>query len=84
MALQDDFQAAKEKVGTLPEKPSNDVLLKLYGLFKQGSEGDNNMEQPAMFDFVKQAKYNAWEGLRGTSKQEAQLQYITFVDSLFA
>ena len=30
-----DFQAAKDRVGTLTQDPGNDVKLKMYGLFKQ-------------------------------------------------
>ena len=35
------FVAAAEKVHSLTTKPSNDSLLKLYSLFKQGIVGDN-------------------------------------------
>ncbi|KAK6618414.1 Acyl-CoA-binding domain-containing protein 2 [Polyplax serrata] len=35
------FDAAAEKVRTLTKKPTDEELLSLYGLFKQGSVGDN-------------------------------------------
>ena len=34
MSLEDQFNAAQAKSKTLAQKPSNDVLLKLYSLFK--------------------------------------------------
>ena len=33
MSLEDQFNAAQAKSKTLAQKPSNDVLLKLYSLF---------------------------------------------------
>lgn len=33
--LQDDFENAKSRVGTLKEDPGNDVKLEMYALFKQ-------------------------------------------------
>lgn len=80
--LEQQFEDAKKRVLDLPEKPSNDVMLELYALNKQATIGDINIEKPAMFDFVGAAKYNAWSGKKGMSPEEAQQQYITFVDGL--
>lgn len=82
MTLEEQFQDAKRQIMTLEEKPSNDILLKLYGLFKQGSQGDINLEKPGMFDFVAKAKYNAWEQLKGISQADAMQQYIDLVNTL--
>lgn len=84
MALEKQFNLAKEQILTLTEKPSNEVMLTLYGLYKQGSEGDINLEKPGVFDFVAKAKYNAWERLSGLSKPDAMQQYIDLVNSLIA
>ncbi|TXE08737.1 acyl-CoA-binding protein [Algoriphagus aquimarinus] len=64
------------------EKPSNEDLLKLYGLYKQATEGDNENERPGGFDFKAAAKYNAWLNMKGKSKEEATEQYIQLVDQL--
>lgn len=42
MFLQEDFDKAAEEAKTLPKDTSNDDKLALYGLFKQGTVGDNN------------------------------------------
>ncbi len=63
-------------------KPSNEDLLKLYGLYKQAAEGDNQSERPGGFDFKAAAKYNSWMGYKGLSKAEASDQYIALVDKL--
>jgi acyl-CoA-binding protein len=36
-----------------------------------------------MFDFVAQAKYNAWKSKAGMGKEEAMKKYIELVNSLF-
>jgi acyl-CoA-binding protein len=77
------FEEAQDKVKTLSEKPNNDQLLKLYSLYKQGSEGDNNNEGPTNpFDFVAKAKHDAWQSLSGKSKEDAKAEYVDFVQSL--
>jgi diazepam-binding inhibitor (GABA receptor modulator, acyl-CoA-binding protein) len=63
-------------------KPSNEELLKLYSLYKQATEGDNNEERPGGFDFVAAAKYNSWLVLKGKSSEEAANEYIDLVNKL--
>ncbi len=83
MELQELFQQAAANSKTLSAKPDNETLLQLYSLYKQGTEGDNNSEAPSNpFDFVAKAKYNAWEELKGTSKEAAMQQYIDLVNKL--
>lgn len=65
-------------------KPSNEELLKIYGLYKQATEGDNTTERPGGFDFVAAAKYNAWMNLKGKSKEEATKEYIDLINALSA
>jgi acyl-CoA-binding protein len=65
-------------------KPSNEELLKLYGLYKQATEGDNNTERPGGFDFVAAAKYNSWLSFSGKPKSEAAEAYIAFVNTIAA
>ena len=78
------FEEAKKRVLELPNKPGNDAMLELYALNKQATIGDINADKPAMFDFVAAAKYNAWNAKKGLGKEEAQQQYIDYVNGLFA
>ncbi|MEQ1797067.1 MAG: acyl-CoA-binding protein [Lacibacter sp.] len=83
MDLHQLFDQAIADSKTLSEKPSNDTLLQLYSLFKQGSEGDINIEAPSNpFDFVAKAKYEAWKALNGKSKEQAMQDYIDLVAKL--
>jgi acyl-CoA-binding protein len=63
-------------------RPSNEELLKLYGLYKQASEGDNEGERPGGFDFKAAAKYNSWLAFKGKSKVEATELYLELVEDL--
>ena len=63
-------------------RPGNDELLKLYGLYKQATEGDNETERPGGFDFKAAAKYSAWLAFKGKSQSEATELYIDLVDQL--
>ncbi len=77
------FEQALAESKTLSEKPDNQTLLKLYSLFKQGKEGDINIDAPTNpFDFVAKAKYNAWESLKGKTKEAAMQEYIDLVKEL--
>ena len=75
-----------EEAETLTKKfttrPSNEELLKLYGLYKQATEGDNQTERPGGFDFKAAAKYNSWLSYKGKSKSEATELYIDLVEDL--
>ncbi len=82
--LEKQFNNAAAAVKTLPQKPDNDTLLKLYALYKQGAEGDVTGDKPGFFDFVGVAKYEAWEGLAGKPREEAQQEYIDLVQALGA
>lgn len=83
MDLHQLFDQAIADSKTLSEKPSNDTLLQLYSFYKQGSEGDVNIDAPSNpFDFVAKAKYEAWEALKGKSKEQAMQDYIDLVAKL--
>jgi acyl-CoA-binding protein len=83
MELKEQFEKAAADSKNLPAKPDNETLLQLYSLYKQGTEGDVNTEAPSNpFDFVARAKYEAWESLKGKSKEEAMGEYVKLVERL--
>ncbi|MCJ8167230.1 acyl-CoA-binding protein [Pontibacter sp. E15-1] len=82
MATQTEFEQAVERSKTLAERPSNTVLLQLYGLFKQATEGDVNTDRPGGFDFKNIAKWDAWKEQKGKSQEEARDAYVQLVDEL--
>jgi diazepam-binding inhibitor (GABA receptor modulating acyl-CoA-binding protein) len=77
-----NFEKAAEAAKSLPERPDDQTMLRLYALYKQGSSGDVQGSKPGFFDFVGAAKYEAWEKLRGTSQDDARKQYVDLVRKL--
>ena len=82
--LKQQFEQAAIDVKDLAERPDNDTLLRLYALYKQGSEGDVGGEKPGFFDFVGTAKYEAWGKLKGMPADEAMKKYVDLVKKLRA
>lgn len=83
MELKETFEKAVAESKTLPEKPGNDILLQLYSLYKQATEGDVNTDPPSNpFDFVNKAKHDAWSGLKGKTKETAMEEYVSLVEKL--
>lgn len=80
--LQARFDAAVAESKQLPERPDNLTLLRIYALYKQGTEGDVTGTRPGMTDFVGRAKYDAWEMLKGKSKDEVQQAYVELIEAL--
>ena len=82
MTLQAQFDQAVADSKTLPERPDNMTLLKMYSLFKQASTGDVQGERPGLTDMVGRAKYDAWDALKGMSREDAMQQYIDLIADL--
>lgn len=82
MTLDEQFQAAVAKSKDMTKRPSNEELLKLYALFKQGTEGDVSGDRPGGFDFKAIAKYDAWAEIKGKTSDDAKQEYISFVNDL--
>jgi acyl-CoA-binding protein len=78
------FEQAMVDVKGLSKRPSDNDMLALYALYKQATEGDVSGKKPGMFDFVARAKFEAWEGLKGTSADDAMQSYIDKVRALGA
>lgn len=82
MSLQEQFDQAQADSKNLSERPDNMTLLKIYALYKQASAGDVDGKRPGFTDMVGRAKFDAWDGLKGTSKEEAMQQYIDLIEEL--
>ncbi|GMM34528.1 long-chain fatty acid transporter [Saccharomycopsis crataegensis] len=79
-----EFNEKAEAVKNLTQKPTDDELLELYGLFKQATVGDNTTTKPGAFDFKGKYKWASWDKLKGTSQEDAEKQYIELVTNLIA
>ncbi|CAI5637953.1 acyl-CoA-binding protein [Oreochromis niloticus] len=76
------FHKAVEEVKVLKQKPNQQEMGDLYGLYKQATVGDINTERPGFLDFTGKAKWDAWNARKGLSKEEAMVKYVTLVEEL--
>jgi diazepam-binding inhibitor (GABA receptor modulator, acyl-CoA-binding protein) len=74
------FEKAAEDVKKAKKDPGNEMKLRLYAHYKQGSEGDATGDRPGFTDFVGRAKYDAWAKIKGMSQEDAMKAYIKLVD----
>ncbi|CAI5780054.1 enoyl-CoA delta isomerase 2, mitochondrial-like isoform X3 [Podarcis lilfordi] len=81
---QEDFEKAREQLKLLKTDPGNQVKLNIYALFKQATEGPCKAPKPGMLDFVKKAKWDAWQSLGNLPQDSARQKYIELVSSLVA
>lgn len=79
---QAEFEKAAEEVKHLNTKPADDEMLFIYGRYKQATVGDVNTERPRTLDFKGKAKWDAWNELKGTTKEDAMKAYINKVEEL--
>lgn len=82
MSLKEQFDAAVIASKILPERPDDMTLLKLYGLFKQATEGGVLGTRPGFSETVARAKWDAWSELKALSKDDAMRQYVDLVEEL--
>ena len=80
--LNTTFEEAVKNSTSLSERPDNATLLKIYALYKQATEGDNEAKKPSFTDMVGRAKWDAWEKLKDTSMDDAKQQYIDLINSM--
>lgn len=80
--LESNFTKASEEVTQLPKKPDNETLLQLYSLYKQGSKGDVEGSRPGLLNPVGRAKWDAWNKIKGKSKEAAMQEYVDLVEKL--
>ena len=77
-----NFEESIKKVKLLKEKPCDNDMLMLYGLFKQSTIGDINTERPSFWDLVGKSKWDSWKSHQGLPKDEAKEKYIALVEKL--
>ena len=80
--LKAQFDEAVAASKSLPEKPDNMTLLKIYALYKQASSGDVDGKRPGFTDMVGRAKWDAWNEVKGKSSDEAMQEYVDLIESL--
>ena len=80
-----DFEGAAQKLRDQKPALNDEQKKEVYGLFKQGSVGDNTAEKPGMLSgFEARGKWDAWEAKKGMSQDDAKQAYVDFVTPLLS
>jgi len=74
-SLDEQFESAANAVRQL-SGVTEEQKLTFYGLYKQATQGDNTDEEPPFHRFKEKAKWNAWHKMKGTTPNDAKVQYI--------
>jgi 3-hydroxyacyl-CoA dehydrogenase len=76
--LQQEFEKMVNAVreATIDFTPTNAQKLKLYAFYKQATEGDVNGECPSIINMIERAKWQAWNAIKGMSKEQAMQGYL--------
>lgn len=64
------------KNATINFQPNNTEKLKLYAFYKQATVGDVEGECPSVINMVERAKWNAWNAIKGWTKDKAMQAYV--------
>ncbi|MFX0173448.1 MAG: acyl-CoA-binding protein [Candidatus Hodarchaeota archaeon] len=80
-SIKAEFDKAVKKANKLPNQPP-EVLLKMYGLYKQAIKGDIEGKRPGQMNIKARYKYDAWASQKGMSKEEAMNSYIDLIKKL--
>ncbi|KAM4624070.1 acyl-CoA-binding domain-containing protein 4 isoform 4-T4 [Polymixia lowei] len=74
------FQAAVDVIHNLPKngcyRPSYDVMLRFYSLYKQAVCGPCTVSRPGFWDPVGRYKWDAWSRLGEMSSESAMAAYV--------
>jgi diazepam-binding inhibitor (GABA receptor modulating acyl-CoA-binding protein) len=82
--LEQEFLTAAENIKISGKNLDNDMLLKLYGYYKQATVGDCNIECPGFWNVKEKAKWEAWEQHKGMKKTHGMKKYVKLVDKILS
>jgi diazepam-binding inhibitor (GABA receptor modulating acyl-CoA-binding protein) len=80
--LKNQFEKAATQIKQSGKSFGNEILLKLYGYFKQSTVGDCDTECPSFYQFKEKAKWEAWHNHKGMKNSHAMKKYIKLVEDL--
>jgi len=81
--MEETFKMSIDLIKTLSEKCSNDELILVYKYYKQAKFGDINIKKPFIFNLKENTKWEAWNSVKGLSKEEAMNEYINLSINLY-
>lgn len=79
---EEQFNLAAKYLEKIVTDLDQGTLLVFYGLYKQATVGDCTIPKPGIFALTAKAKWNEWNDLKGTSKEEAMNIYVTKLNEI--
>ena len=76
-----EFDNAVKQANNLPNQPP-EVLLEMYGLYKQATLGDVTGKKPGRINLKARYKYEAWASRKGMSQENAMQTYVDLIHKL--
>ena len=83
-SIEEKFKKASESVKNLKNRPEDEILLQLYGLYKQATIGNINIPQPWAIQVEKRSKWDSWKMFENMPKAVAMTKYVEIVDNLLS
>ena len=83
-SIEEKFKKASENVKNLKNRPNNEILLQLYGLYKQATIGNINIPQPWAVQLEKRSKWDSWKMFENMQKPVAMTKYVEVVENLLS
>ena len=77
--LESRFVKYSNKIKNADIEMNDNEKLELYGLYKQATVGNCNIEKPSILKFTEYRKYNSWNDRIDMSKEDAMTLYIELV-----
>ncbi|XP_045685170.1 acyl-CoA-binding protein-like [Phyllostomus hastatus] len=79
---QAEFDSATEESKHLRTKPADDEIQSIHSHYKQATGGDIHTERPRVLGLKGKARWDVWNELRGTSKEDAIKAYLGRAEEL--
>jgi diazepam-binding inhibitor (GABA receptor modulating acyl-CoA-binding protein) len=70
------FDDVKELIKEHGKSMNNNDLSLVYGLYKQATVGDINIEKPSFYQLTEKGKWEAWNSQKGKSADQAKHEYV--------
>ncbi len=80
-SIKTKFEEIVQRANKLPNQPP-EVLLEMYGLYKQALKGDVTGKRPGRIKIRERYKFDAWASRKGMSQEEAMNAYIELIEKL--
>ena len=78
------FQKSQDSIQEKKINLDTNTLLKLYGLYKQSTYGNNMNDEPNIVFFKEYCKWESWNKYKNLTKNKAKKKFIEYTNSLLS